>query len=338
MNINELIALADRLDKAGRHDEADMIDKMLQKTAEEEKDPLEGIDPMLEESINQKNEWGGERTPEEREYMGEEEVARELSEPGENGSFPKTPAEFLDFSAMHNYNIRERSDLALKYPDQAERMLKKNLEDALTMLEVIENIKRLESSVSTNEGVSGLSDESQKLEQTSGSTNVIFEKLANVADKLDSIGASEEANLVDSFIEKHAEGFLDYQGDSDTEQGKRYDSKYHHSIQIRESKEERKDIEGRGKHHVHTQQHAVSTALNTRYCPEHIGVMTGRIGENIYQCPIDGKTFNSETGWVDYDGNVHPGGSVAAQTPDSTSYETSHRIFDSRENTLNAVN
>lgn len=169
----------------------------------------------------------------------------------------------------------------------------------------------------------------------------LFARLSDVADRLDKLGALEEANLVDGFIEKHADDVLEYQGeDSNSEQSKRYDSKYHHSLQVREpkTKQERVDREGRDSHHVHTYQTTSATSLSTRYCPDHIGVMVGRIGDNTYQCPKDGQMYNFETGWTDYDGNEHPGGSVAGQTPDSSGYATPHRIFDSRENILNRVN
>ncbi|KKN17592.1 hypothetical protein LCGC14_0964250 [marine sediment metagenome] len=290
MNTNELIALADRLDKAGRHEEADMIDQMFQKTAEEGP-PQSGApgEGLTYEEVVGHDEW-----------------------------LPQGSQETDEIINILKTHINEYEG---------------NKEERINSLIMILDSIRL-----SLEGERKFRTGEEGLEQKSESTNVVFEKLSKVADKLDSIGATEEANLVDGFIEKHAEDFLDYQGEGDTEQSKRYDSKYHHSKQIREPKEEQKDREGRDKHHVETYQKAESTALNTRYCPEHIGVMTGRVGENTYQCPIDGKVFNSETGWTDYDGNVHPGGSVAAQTPDLTGYETSNRIFDSRENVLNAVN
>lgn len=174
-----------------------------------------------------------------------------------------------------------------------------------------------------------------------GAKKELFEKLAGVADRLDKLGAVDEAGLIDGFIQKHADDVLDYKGEDEKgEQSKRYDDKHHHSLQVREPKteQERVDREGRDKHHIDTMQSVEAGALNTRYCPEHIGVMVGRVGELTYQCPIDGNVFNWETGWTDHDGKEHPGGSVAAQTPDSSGYSIPHRIFDSRENISNRVN
>jgi hypothetical protein len=158
--------------------------------------------------------------------------------------------------------------------------------------------------------------------------------LASVADELDSIGLKAEADSVDELIQKTAEDVLKWQKeDKSTEQSKRYDSKHHHSLQVREPKreQERTDLEGRKEHHVSTYQQTNATALSTRYCPEHVGVSLARVGEATYQCGLDGKVYNWEAGWTDYQGNKHPGGSVAGQTPDSAGYAPAHRMFDTRK-------
>lgn len=180
-------------------------------------------------------------------------------------------------------------------------------------------------------------------------TKDIFGKLAQIADQLDKMGSGDEADLIDKFIAKHAEdadSVVDWKPEADTEQSKRYDSEYHHSLQIREpkTKKERVDREGyNDKSSVETYQPVKEASIekeaaSTRHCPEHIGVQMGRVGVDTYQCPIDGKTYNWEVGWTDYDGQHHQGGSVAAQTPDSTGYAIPSRIFDSRENVINRVN
>ena len=79
--------------------------------------------------------------------------------------------------------------------------------------------------------------------------------------------------------------------------------------------------------------------LSTRYCPDHNGVQAIRISERVYQCPIDGKIYNYETGYTNYKGQQVPGGSIAAQTPTSTDFGgIPMRIYDSRQNVLNRIN
>lgn len=178
----------------------------------------------------------------------------------------------------------------------------------------------------------------------------VLDKLSKIADKLDAAGAGEQADMIDEFLLKHAakkskqkdsapESMVDWQDEEDTEQSKRYDSKHHHSMQIREPKtdKERLNLEGYSdNHHVHSYQN-VKEAASTRYCPEHIGITMGRVGESTFQCPLDGKMYNWEVGFTDYDGKFHSGGSVSSQTTDSSGVDVSHRIFDSRDNILNRV-
>ena len=79
-------------------------------------------------------------------------------------------------------------------------------------------------------------------------------------------------------------------------------------------------------------------SLSTRYCPDHNGVQAVRISERVYQCPIDGKIYNYETGYVNYKGQKVPGGSVAAQTPTTSDFGgIPMRIYDSRQSVLNRI-
>jgi len=79
-------------------------------------------------------------------------------------------------------------------------------------------------------------------------------------------------------------------------------------------------------------------SLSTRYCPDHRGVQAIRIGENTYQCPLDGKVYDYQSGYVNYEGQRVPGGSVAAQTPQTSNYGgIPMRIYDSRSDVLNKM-
>lgn len=78
--------------------------------------------------------------------------------------------------------------------------------------------------------------------------------------------------------------------------------------------------------------------LSTRYCPDHIGVQTSRISDRAVQCPLDGRVYNYETGYTDYDGKKVPGGTVAAQTPSAMPYGIPNRVYDSRQSVINTMN
>lgn len=75
--------------------------------------------------------------------------------------------------------------------------------------------------------------------------------------------------------------------------------------------------------------------LNTRYCPDHPGVQIARVGEHMYQCEMDKKTYNFETGYTLNDGKKVPGGDVALQTNNQMNVPY-YAIFDTREGRLNS--
>ncbi len=72
--------------------------------------------------------------------------------------------------------------------------------------------------------------------------------------------------------------------------------------------------------------------LSSRYCPDHPGAQIGRVGEHVWQCELDKKTYNFETGFQLNNGSKVPGGDVAQQT---NGLDTPfHAIFDTREGRL----
>lgn len=72
--------------------------------------------------------------------------------------------------------------------------------------------------------------------------------------------------------------------------------------------------------------------LSTRYCPDHPGAQISRVGEHVWQCDLDKKTYNYETGFELNNGSKVPGGDVAEQTQGLDI--PFHAIFDTREGRL----
>jgi hypothetical protein len=84
-----------------------------------------------------------------------------------------------------------------------------------------------------------------------------------------------------------------------------------------------------------TKQYKILEApLSTRTCPDHPGAQMGRVGEHVFQCELDKKTYNYETGYELQNGSKVPGGDVSLQTSNSISTPF-HAIFDDREGRLN---
>jgi hypothetical protein len=80
------------------------------------------------------------------------------------------------------------------------------------------------------------------------------------------------------------------------------------------------------------QYNILEAPLSSRYCPDHPGAQISRVGEHMWQCELDKKTYNYETGFELQNGDKVPGGDVAQQTQGlSTPF---HAIFDTREGRL----
>jgi hypothetical protein len=72
--------------------------------------------------------------------------------------------------------------------------------------------------------------------------------------------------------------------------------------------------------------------LNTRYCPDHPGAQIARVGENLYQCELDHKTYDYQTGYTLNNGKKVPGGDVSQQTQGVT--VPFQAVFDDRNGRL----
>lgn len=77
--------------------------------------------------------------------------------------------------------------------------------------------------------------------------------------------------------------------------------------------------------------------LSTRYCPDHPGTPIGRVGTAQWQCALDHKVYDFESGFTDERGRKHPPGgapAVAEQTKRTNDY---HSMFDTRDSRLNRL-
>jgi hypothetical protein len=82
-------------------------------------------------------------------------------------------------------------------------------------------------------------------------------------------------------------------------------------------------------------QPAVEGSLSTRYCPDHVGVPTIRLTDNVVQCVIDGKVYDYSSGYVNYKGQRVPGSSISEQTPAQSNSEIPMRTYEPTANILN---
>jgi len=355
MNIKQIMALADYLDKQGAHEEANKIDGLLREAASYEDEYMDLMFGPADKPpiVTEKKNLG---YPSFVQIL--DNVIRDYLNKYPDAKFDVAVAvSKVSNRLLHELDIKQ-DDMALDMGFGKHNPFGGLREDDIGLVEQVtkqldlpgdlaEALRRhVEESATAEEAESEVSGE------PSPEMGDVLARLSGVADRLDSLGHYEEATTIDAFIAKYAEDesagkddVVDWKEEADTEQSKRYDAKHHHDLLVRKNKgeNERVDREGyKDENNVHTNQPMKEAmekeAASSRYCPEHIGTTMGRVGEATYQCPLDGKVYNWETGFTDYDGKQHAGGSVAAQTPGSSEYETSHRLFDSRENILNRVN
>jgi hypothetical protein len=165
-----------------------------------------------------------------------------------------------------------------------------------------------------------------------------IEGLANLASALDSSGDAQlkkQASVIDELLlsiaappNAYAER-KDLQEQRLVELKKKYEDprKEHHDTNLIGRSE--KAIE---KSQMTKRLNILEAPLSSRYCPDHAGVQISRVGEHMWQCELDKKTYNFETGFELNNGTKVPGGDVAQQTQGlNVPY---HAIFDTREGRL----
>lgn len=165
-----------------------------------------------------------------------------------------------------------------------------------------------------------------------------IEALANLAAALDSSGDADlkkQASVLDELLlgiaapagaYKSAKAAEDYRLE---ELKKKYENPRKELAENNKIADSEKAID---KSKMTKQYTILEAPLSTRYCPDHAGVQIARVGEHTWQCEMDKKVYNFETGFELDNGDKVPGGDVAQQTQNLN--VPGHSIFDTREGRL----
>ena len=183
--------------------------------------------------------------------------------------------------------------------------------------EEVDTLEPPEPSKLTPESIAGLADLASALDS---SGDPALQKQASVLDEL-ILGISAPKGAY-----KAAKAAEDYRLE---ELKKKYENPREELAKVNMITDAEKAIE---KSKMAKEYKIMEAPLSTRYCPDHPGVQIARIGEHIWQCEMDKKSYNFETGFELINGNKVPGGDVAEQTQ-SLSVPT-HAIFDDRSGRL----
>ena len=171
-------------------------------------------------------------------------------------------------------------------------------------------------------------------------TEESIEGIANLASALDSSGDPElmkQASVLDELLLTIAappNALKDKKAAEDLRL-EELKKKYHSAKEELDNEDNNKvaeSIKAIDKSNMTKQYRILEAPLSTRYCPDHAGVQISRIGEHFWQCELDKKTYNFETGFELNNGTKVPGGDVANQTQGLSNPTES--IFDTREGRL----
>lgn len=80
----------------------------------------------------------------------------------------------------------------------------------------------------------------------------------------------------------------------------------------------------------------LENTLSSRTCPDHPGAQISRVGDDIYQCSMDGKIYNWKEGFTTNNGNKIPGTSINEQTRALGDRALEQMSFSTRENVLDS--
>lgn len=137
------------------------------------------------------------------------------------------------------------------------------------------------------------------------SADEVVESLLKVAEVLDFAGDPEGVTLVENMLQIFA---------------KQEDGMPKYDVQTVE-KTERK----------YPEVAPVAPVMSTRNCPDHYGAQMQRVAEGTFQCELDGRMYNWNEGFKDYNGNTYPAAPIrSVDFPDTT-----ERMFETREMATN---
>jgi hypothetical protein len=179
------------------------------------------------------------------------------------------------------------------------------------------------------------------VEKISLITEKSLEEMAAIAEAFDASGDEllmKQASVLDEIlmtISSSGDAIFNYkkaESDRIDELKKKYEDVKKKLDEMGKIKEAGKEIE---KSNVYKEYRTLEAPLKNRYCPDHAGAQISRVSENDWQCAMDGKIYNYETGFTLLNGDKVPGGDVSGQSH-LQQHMTDHQVFDedTRENRM----
>jgi len=209
--------------------------------------------------------------------------------------------------------------------DEALKIVAESCVEAATILrktaQQVDVLEPMEPSQITPETVDGLAELAAALDE---SGDIEFKKQASVIDELLlSIAAPPNATVERKDLLENR--LIDLK--------KKYEGNREMLHEINRTKESEDAIK-KSKMTEYAEIHMMP--LSTRTCLDHPGAQMTRVGENMWRCNLDGKIYNTETGFTLNNGIKVPGGNVQNQTQNSLN-NFYYASFDTRDGRLGYV-
>lgn len=211
--------------------------------------------------------------------------------------------------------------LIAEYDDDCLKVVAESCVQAAALLkitaEAVEDIEPQEDSKITPESLDGLA------------------QIANAFDSSDDPELKKQAAVIDELLLSIASppNAIDERKDLENrridELKKKYESPTKELADTNKIADSKQAIE---KSQMTKEYKVLEAPLSTRYCPDHAGAQVSRVGEHMWQCELDKKVYNFDTGFELNNGAKVPGGDVSNQTQGiNIPY---YAIFDTREGRL----
>lgn len=180
--------------------------------------------------------------------------------------------------------------------------------------------------------------DSMELPEESKITPESIEDLANLAAAFDASGdpsLKKQASVLDELLLSIAAPPNAYAARKDLEENRinelkrKYNEPHDELRKLNSIEKSEKAID---KSEMTKRYNIMEAPLSTRYCPDHPGVQIARIGEHMWQCEMDKKSYNFDSGFTLNNGSKVPGGNVSEQTKGLNI--PFNNIFDTRDGRL----
>lgn len=221
-----------------------------------------------------------------------------------------------ELDALCAWFINSETDILKNASDKDLRILAESL---AIIADTLDNIAQSQNIVSVPNDENLLEEVAKLSEALDSSGNVVLQKYASVLDELLLTIAAPTTAIPD---------FKKAQEDKIEMLKKKYQETKKTLDDLNKVSDTLKAIE---KSPMYKQYRPLEAPLSTRSCPDHPGAQISRLGEDMWQCSMDGKIYDFKSGFKMVDSSVVPGGDVQNQTEIKPE---GHVIFDTRDSKL----